>query len=543
MNRRQFALALALAAGVGVALRLWPLTQSPLPFNPDGIVYAGHVDAAIARESLPLGRLAVDELQFTAFLAVLELVTGNPARYVAQPAIAVVGVLPVVVLAAATRAVGGGRGGWARPASALAALLLAIEGLYLHRSMAVDEQTLGLFLVPLAAYSLARARQDRRWLIALATVLLVLPATHNLDSVVLGLVLVATAVLALSRGATLAAVLALGGGTVAYWLYLVGFTLGVAEFTPARIVQSARLTDIPGLLAAWLVLASLAGAWFLNRRARTQRTVLFAVFGVWFALLGANAVVPIFPEMPATNPRILVGVSALVVPAAVAAYGVPVAARRDLGLPFVALVSAVGVFVGVSLTASLTPEYLNTIYRAQTFVHLPVLLFAALGVLALRERVGPARANPLVAVLCAALLVTAAASIPIAYGGLDVVPYEGVTTEAEFAASSFAVERVPGEWASDDHLTRITRYHHPNESYAVLPVYAWLTTGAGPPSCPVFSQRSWTTTGAQFYPKAPATAGESAYRALRDDRHVVYAAGGPDTLILSTPQSADTSGC
>jgi len=537
-----FYLALALAVTAGVALRLWPLTQSPLPFNPDGIVYAGHVDAALARGSLPLGRLAVDELQFTAFLAVLELVTGNPARYVAQPAIAVVGVLPVVVVAAATRAVASGRGGWARPASALAALLLAIEGLYLHRSMAVDEQTLGLFLVPLAAYSLARARQDHRWLVALAAVLLALPATHNLDSVVLGLVLVASAAFALARGATLASALALGGGAVAYWLYLAGFTLGVAELTPATVVQSARLTEIPGLLVAWLVLASLAGAWFLNRRARTQRLVLFGVFGAWFALLGANAVVPIFPEMPATNPRILVGVSVLVVPAAVAAYGVPVATRRDLALPFVALVAAVGAFVGVSLTASLTPEYLNTVYRAQTFVHLPVLLFAALGVAALATRFGLARTSPAVVVLCAVLLVTAAASIPVAYGGLGVVPYEGVTTEAEFAASSFAVERVPGEWASDDHLSRITRYYGPNASYTVLPVYAWLTTGAGPPSCPVLSQRSWTTTGAQFYPKAPATAGESAYRTLRDDRHVVYAAGGPDTLILSTPQFP-TPGC
>jgi hypothetical protein len=543
MNRRRFVLGVSLALLVGVALRLWPLLHSPLPFNPDGIVYAGKVATAIDTGHLPLSEMAVDELQFTSFLLVLQLITGEASLYIAQPTIAIIGVLPVFVVLAAGRRLSTADPSWSRAVAVLAAGLLAVEGLYLHRSMAVDEQTLGLFFVPLGAFALARARQNQRWLVPLLCVLVVLPATHNLDSTIIAFLFLGSSIFYIARGGTLGGSLNWVLGALAYGLYLIGFSLGMARFTPAEIVQGARLTQIPGLLFAWLIVAVFVSAWFINRHPRTQRLTLFAVFGAWFAVLSVNAVVPVFPEMPTTNATILTGVALLLVPVAVASYGVPRGTRTAWGRTFFAQTTAVAAFIGIALTAALTPEYLNTIYRAQTFAHLPVLLFTALGVFAIGTRFDWQPSARPVRVLCVLLVVTAAASIPVAYSGLDAIPYKGVTSEAEFEAGTFTAEHVPGAWASDDHLTRITRYRQPPHAFSVLPVYSWLAGKAPPPSCPVLSQRSWTTTGGQFYPKAPAAISSHEYEETVETRNVVYVAGRPDTLILSTPQSPGDAGC
>lgn len=543
MKRSRFLFVGIVAILVGTGLRAWPLLQSPLPFNPDGIVYAGLTSATVDTGAFPLRRMAVDELQFTAFLSVLELITGSRALYIAQPAIIVVGVLPVTIAVSTARRITPMKASWQRTAGVLAGILLAVEGLYLHRSMAVDEQTIGLFLVPLLAYAIARSREDQRWLLCLGIFLLVLPATHNLDAVIAGLLLIVAAGLYVARGTSLRKGGVLLGGAVAYWLYLGGYMIGLARITPAEIVQSARITDAPGLLLAWIVLAAVGGAWFVNRSARTQRTALFTVLSGWFVLLVLNAVTPVFPGMPTTNTVILWGVGFLVLPMGAAVYGVPLASEPRFGVPFLAQMAAVGTIVGVALTAALTPDYLNTLYRSQTFIHLPVLVFAALGTVAIAQRLGFQSGSWGVRVLSLVVVVSAAVSIPVAYGGLDVVPYKGVTTEAEFSASSFAVEYVSSEWASDDHLSRITRYYGPNRSVSMLPVYSWMHDGAPPPSCPVLSQHSWMTTGGQFYPKSPETVSKDVYEQFRVTRNVVYAGGRVDTLILSTPQQQNTPGC
>lgn len=543
MKRTRFVLATLLVIAVGIALRSWPLLHSPLPFNPDGIKFAGDVSLALKDGVLPLGRMAVDDFQFTAFLTVLSQVTGRQALYVAQPTIAVVGTLPVLIAIAAGRWFGTRFGSdWARVAGVLAGALLAVEGIYLHRSMPVDEQTLGLFLVPLGAYAVARTWTDRRWLIVLVTVLVVLPPTHNLDSSIMGVMLVTAAVFYVAYGATIRAVAVVTAGTVLYWLYLVGYMYGVAATTPAEIIQSARITDVPGLFLAWMLLAAFVGAWFVTKRRRTQRLLVVAGFGSWVALLAVNSVVPVFPGLPTTNSLILIGATLLVVPMLAAAYGAPVITRARYGVPFSALIAAVFGFVGLTLTAALTADYLNTLYRATTFVHLPTLTFAAIGLVALAHRRTWSVTGPWTIVLTTAIVVTAAASIPVAYSGLDALTYKGVTTEGEFEASSFAVEYVHEPWASDDHLTRITQYYGPNQSNSDLPVYSWMQNGP-PPTCPVLSQESWTTTGAQFYPKSPVGVSGTVYDSFVERRHVVYSSGASDTITLSIPREVGRNGC
>lgn len=551
---------------VAVALRAGPLHESPLPFNPDGIIYAGTVRATRGAGELPLAGMAVDELQFTALLALVSEVTGEPALYIAQPAMAVVGAVPVLVAAAVVRRLLArlGGSGWPPVTDAapelvapLAAALLAVSGLTLHRAMAVDEQTAGLLFVPLAVVAFARARRSGRpaWYVAAVSFAVVLPPTHNLDAVLFGLFLVVWAAIEI---ATRPAGSRVGDAAAAasYWGLVLGYFLLVERLTAARIVQSGRLTDALDLFFAWVLLVAIAAPVVAGLRARLQRIVGLVGVGLCFGLLAINAAVPVFPGMPDTATPLLVALLPLVVPSMVAVYALPVGTAEDCeGRALFALGAAVALVIGFSLTAALTPPYLNTLYRVQTFLHLPWAVFAALaiGVWMGRDPTALGRRLPraLPQYVAVVLVVCAAVSIPVAFAGSPMVPYTGVTEEAELTASGHAIHYVQGPWATDDHLSRIGGYHRQGSNTTVegrsargqvSPVYTWLAGGSAP-DCPVLTQRSWTTTGAQFFPKAPLTLSTDQYRIALNRRHVVYTTGGPDPVRLSLPRTPRGTGC
>jgi hypothetical protein len=548
MNRRQALLAVFAAFCVGVAMRSWPLWHSPLPFNPDGIVYARKVHSTVRTGHFPLFEMAVDDVAFTGLLSTVSLVTGVDTLYHSQGVAAIIGTLPVLLVAAIAHRVArliNLIGGKRQFAVALGAWTLAIEGLYLHRSMPVDEQTVGLFLAPLAVLAVVYgATRDRRWWIVAAPALLVLPAVHNLDAFVVALVVTMLAVIAIRqpRLRTAGAYVFLAVG---YWTWLVAYMVGLETFTPASIVQQARLTAVPGLLVAWLVLVGVGLVWFIGQRPQVKRVLLSTVLLGWFGVLGVNALGPIFPGLPATNPTILYGIAPLVVLVALFGLALPPALDVDAGTAMVAQLAAVVVIVGVSLTAALTAEYLNTLYRVQTFAHLPVIAIASVGAgLLLGTKFGIVNrvcGRTLARTIACIVLVASVASIPIAYGGLDVLTYKGVTTTAEFESTGFAHEHVPGAWTSDDHLTRLGRYYTDSNG-SVQPTYAFLT-GSDPPMCPTLSKASWTTVGGQLYPREPASITVARYDELQATSHRVYDTGGTDRITLTLPREPTVTGC
>lgn len=563
--------AVAAVAVVAVAARTLPMYRSPLPFNPDGIVYAGLVAEALADGRLPLARMATDELHFGTFVAVASAVTGVDPMRLGQPVVALVGVGPVVLGVAVARRLGRHRG-WpasrARFAAVLAGVLLAVEGLYLHRAMATDEQTLGLFLVPLGVVAAHRAyRTDRRaWWVATVAVLAALPPLHNLDAMIAALALTALlAVLAvrhsLDRGYAKLAALAAG-----FWLAFAGYHLLAERYTPASIIQQARIADAPGLLVAWVVAVALAGAWFVALRPRHQRALGSVAFAALFGLVGLNATTAVFPGTRATTRELLLLLLPLAVPVWFAVRDAPAVTRLGDGPSLFALGGGVFALVGLALTAALTPEYLGTALRSSTFLHLPVLVAASVGTAAVLAG-RTARTGPVVRVGVAGLVVaSAAASLPVAFGGLSMLTYKGVTTPAEMGATEFAVDHAtvdapPGagasgaggsaarasaagaSWAADDHLARIAPGVRLGAGGARAPVHQWLVGGGGPPDCLVLVQRSWTTTGAQLFPAAPARMSPDAYRSWRATSNVVYAGGGVDPIHAGVPPDGDAEPC
>lgn len=550
VSRTTYRLGALAVLAVGIAVRTGSLHASPLPFNPDGIVYSGHVRIAVGTGELPLSRMPTDDYQFTGLLVAASALTGVDSLAVGQPVAAVVGATTGVLAIPVARRLTGRwlPGDRARSAALLAGGLVAVEGLYLHRSAATDEQTLGLLLVPTAVVALALAPRLRSSWGGVALVgLAALPPTHNLDSVVAGLALSLWAAAGLTdRGGIRPRVrVALLAG---FWAHFVGYNLAVERLTASAIIQTRYLSTAPGVLVAWLIAAATALALARGASDRRLRLLVGGLVAVPFGLVAVNAVGAIFPGLPATDPTLLALLAPLALPCIAAAWAVPLGRGKRLPRGLAALAGAVAVLLGFGLTASLTPEYLNLLYRAQTFLHFPALVAAAAGVaVGLRRSSRSARA-----VAAAAVLVAAAASVPVAFAGLELLPYKGTTTPAELRASGFALAHAPGPVGTDDHLSRISGYYrHEGEAsfrsrpgagrFVTAPVYGWAV-GGEPPPCGVLVRDSWATVGAQFYPEPTVTVSESRLRTLTERRHVVYAGGGASPIAYATPTESDSDG-
>lgn len=525
------------------ALRLGPLYWSPLPFNPDGVGYAARARATVQSGQLPMAEMATDSIGFTGLLSLVSALAGQSPLLVAQPTSAAIGALSVVVGIAIARRLGASIGwpaGRQRQAALVAGLLLAIEGLYLYRSMPTDEQTAGLLLVPAVVLAADRWLRTRRPAWAGLAVVLGVPLAplHNLSGLVgalgvtcvLGVHLVRTPTRGMAGRTLVVGVLV--------WVYTLGYHVAVAAWTPAVIVQADRLVRVPGLFVAWVVASVLGGAWYVTTTDRRQRGAVVSVVVVGFGLLAANAAVAVYPGTTTTSTGLLVALLPLAVPALLAGLVAPRAAADEVvGATLVGLVAGALALVGVAFTATLSFPYLAMAYRAQLFVHVPFLALAGLAVVGVAAKAdrGVVRSTTLVVVV-----VSAGASAPVAYSGLEHLTYKGVTTEAEFAATEYAATHFAG-WATDDHLARVAGYHGGGGSRG--PTYRWLRLGAPPPSCPVLAQLSWTTTGAQFHPQQPAALSERRYRNWKDRNDAVYVVVADDPLVVVLPRGGRTAGC
>lgn len=543
MSNRRLTLGLASVFALGLALRLGPLYWSPLPFNPDGIGYAALARDALATGKIPLAEMATDQIGYTALLAVVSALTGAKPLTAAQPMSAVVGASSVLVGVLLARRLALGAD-WTRAradaAGLVAGLVLALEGVYLYRSMPTDEQTASFLLVPLFVLAVDRWLQTgRRSWAALGVVLFapILPL-HNLTGLVASVAVTVVTTIAVVRRPTRTTFgRSLVAATTA-WLALFGYHRAVAEWTPARIVQSERLLRVPDLFGAWVVLAVVGTAWYLTTSRRVQRGSVVAVLVGLFGLVALNAVQPVFPSTTATSARLLVRLLPLLVLAVVAGLAAHVAPRNDaVGPTTVALVAAPLAIVATGLTARLTFEYLALIFRAHLFVHVPLVALTGVGTLLLaRDRPTWLRSGLVVVVV-----LSAAVTAPLAYAGLELLSYKSVTTEAEFEAVGFAAGTLDG-WTTDDHLARVTSYYD-GSGGGRGSTYRWLRSDGPPPDCPVLSQQSWTTTGAQFYPQPPASLSEGRYRSWQMANHVIYGTSSADPLSVVVPRTNATRGC
>lgn len=529
--RRQ--LVTAAVVSVAVAVRAISLHQSPLPFITDGFVYAGLARDTIASAGIPLSRMATDEIVFSLLLTAVAQITGVPPLYIAQPMSVLLGALPTLLVVAVVKRFGR-RWEWSELQTLIAVIVggsvIAVNGGYLQRSFATDEQTMGLFVVPVLAFAttLAIYYRDWRWGVLAVGTFLVLPPLHNLTGLVGTLTVTVILLWAVVDSADLVPVVVLVGFVGLGWGYLIGYHVLVEQVSGATIVQEGRLVRAPGLFLAWIVLASLGVLWLRTKSGRAQQSVGLFVFGTPFVLLVADTVRSVHPsagEMPPLTTALLLP---LVVSAVFAAVAVSWLGQSDeMGAATVGLLAAPVVIGGFSLSAGVTFEYLHFLIRSHLFVYFPFAVLVAIG--AVRYGGWQRRRRPVVGLVVAVLVVSTVVSAPVAFLGPETRVITGTTTPAEFQGVAFATERVEGEWATDGHLARVAGYF--SESATTGPVLSWARGGAEV-VCPVLAKGSWSRTGVQAAPLPSVSVSDDRYDSWRQMGSVVYSGGDSTALVV-----------
>jgi hypothetical protein len=550
MRRRSYALVVAAVFAIALAMRTISLYWSPLPSTLDGFAYAG-----LARDTLNTGvyplssDLRADFFILTFLTAIAGSVTGKPPVYVLQPMISVIGAAIVVIGIALTRRLGTELG-WpssrVRFAALITGLLLAVEGLFLRRSMETDPEVLGILLALLSVIALHRllSTDDTRWVVPLAVFLFVYPLLHFFSTFNAAVGLVAVSSLMVfakpSRRIVLVGSAVVGG----FWLYFIAYFELVEWFELLRVSYVSQVKANPGLFVAWILVLIFGAAWYQRTSNRTQRAVFLAPLVVLFVLVIVNVFQPIYPGTIRSPPEVAILISFLAIPVVFAGYATPAISKEYThAIPVIGMFAAPLVIIYFSLTASLTPDFFATGMRAQTFMH--VSAFVLVGLAAAMVFHTRSLSSPSWRVLRVAaigvLVVGALVTTPLAFVSLDTFHYPATTTESEFEASEFASKQIPETWASQHGEDQIAaQYFEGGGSRA--PTREWLTGGAAP-QCPVISHESWVTHGAFLWPAQPHRISADEYASFVAERNLVYTSNGYDAIAVTEPASDAESGC
>ena len=552
-TKHQYLIATLAVFAVAFGMRTLTLYWSPYPATTDGFGYAALARDTIAVGHLPIDQFRADNFVFANGLTMLSTITDTKPVRMAQLLIAVLGAASCLTAVAIVRRIGTGLNmppRRVRYAAVLAGMCLAVEGIYLRRTGVADEEAIGILLVPLLAIAVHRAIRSRRiaWILLSIVLTVTFPLVHTFSTVVAALTILGVLTTQVLRAPT-ARVATVGVALVGgFWGYFALYYDAAARFG-LTVPYTGRILAFPGLFVAWLIVLVIGILWLRSTSPRLQRSTLLGIVGVGYAILAANAFLPVFPGTVTTPLPILVLVSVFLVPVALGSYGLPLAApsSRD-GAVVIGLLVAPIIEVFFALTASLTPEFFGTVMRTQTFVHFPLFVLASLAavggfrIYSERQQSGTSR-HSLRAILGVVLLLSAAVTAPLAFVDLDTVTYPSTTTPSEFQGVTFGADHVSGQWATEHSLWKVGILYYPSRTQvSYMPIATWLDGGPSP-TCPVLSAQSWTTTGAHLFPSAPKTIDSDQYQKWLSSHDLIYASSGRNPLSLVVPTNHVRSEC
>ncbi|HYM40550.1 MAG TPA: hypothetical protein VEY12_10510 [Thermoplasmata archaeon] len=526
---------LALVASLyafALALRLVPLTFSPLPYNIDGFPLA-----RIAAQITGTGTWRINPVDpnwYNEMMPVYSLVWSSASQLGGlDPLLYLQAVLPFVLATAVLPAYLLGVKAAGHPAAGFASgLFVAAFGSFLSLTSMGMKESLALVLLPTVILVFAERRDPRKRALALL-LLLILPFLHQLsDFLVLGMVaalVVLTHARAIQRGRFAARALLLdiatgpGPAVLAYAYYVVVSMPDLDAVTSPDAL--ALFLGVTTLLSALLV--RMARPSSLRPGARLVRPVgpILLVPAIAFVALLVDARTDLFAGVLGTQPAlvpIFLAAAALVV---FAFLGYQLLRRTANPLTDLALA------MGIAPVALVLFAFLRgldglsqvLVYRSFDFLDYGLALAVGVGFAYSWHRLGRTPARLALAVGLLGLLL---ATTPIAWNTQAVFGVDNVTTSSEFQALAVLASLHPSNVTTDQRLADVGRLWFGLPTDPTLP-YRLRDNGSISGHDYALVLDRWTSIGAQVHPQPNIILSPTILSALLRANRVVFAAGPP----------------
>ncbi len=516
---------------LALALRLVPLTFSPLPYNIDGFPLA-HIAAQITST----GSWQIhpqDPNAYNEMMPVYSLVWSSASQLAGLDPLAYLQtVLPLVLATVVLPAYLLGVKATGHPAAGFAAgLFIASFGSFLSVTTMGMKESVALVLLPTVVLLFSERRDPRKRGLAFL-LLLLLPFLHQLsDFLILGMVaalVVLTHARAVQRGRfsvrSLLLDIATGPGpaVVAYVYYV---TVDMPDLSAVTSPDALALfLGVTLLLSALLVhMTRPASVRTGARLVRPAGPILFVPV-VAFAALLVNARMDLFAGVLETQPAlepIMVAVVALV---AFAFLGYQL--LRRTANRFSDLVIAMGIapvaLVLFAFLRGLDGLSQVLVYRSFDFLDYGLAVAVGAGFALVWRRLRRRDAARLL--LAAGFLGILLATTPIAWNTQAVFGVDNVTTPSEYQALAVLASLHAGNVTTDQRLADVGRMWFGLSTDPNLPfVLQGNRTVSGPAFALVMDR--WTTVGAQIHPQPNVVLSVPALVAFLSANRIVYVAG------------------
>ncbi len=517
---------------LAVAVRLLQLLLSSLPFNIDS-----YAQISIAGGMLQTGHWGLGEESPNAYnqkmpflpllLASTSSVTGVQPLTLSSPLIILVSLAGILGVYALAYTLSRSRG-----VAVVSASVLALLGPYVFLSSTLMKEALALALLPILVLTFLR-RQDGRMRGLAALILLILPLTHHLSTLMgfgfIGITMVLQHAQAHWRGRwswrhlTLDLILVPGLFSFAIWYYTyvrLEFFRDVWRTNEiALFLATALLVSTAGLL---LMSHRRARPWFALSKSRLLASLVdqksLVIIGAILLVL-ANSQRALFPGTILTSP-LLLGVAAAYIPLALLALvGINVF-RLSGGLEKALILGLVLVpftVITFAFLRGLDPLSHTLVYRSFDFLDYGL----ALGVgTALFRKMSSIRRAAMAAVVSAALLTT----LPLAYSTEALLQVQNTTYEYELSAIARLEEGGATAVLSDQRLGDVVAMSAGLRGDRTLP-FMIMQGQRPPPGSILLLEEQWASRGAQVHPQPFLLIKEDLLASLINENNLVYHGG------------------
>jgi hypothetical protein len=514
----------------GLALRLVPLTFSPLPYNIDGFPLA-----RIAEQVAGSGSWRIDTADpnwYNQLMPVYSLLWSSTAQLGGLDPLAFLQtIMPFLLATAVLPAYLLGVKATGHPAAGFAAgLFIASFGSFLSLTSMGMKESVALILLPAVVLLFAERHDPKKRALAFL-LLLLLPFVHQLsDFLILGMVaalVVLTHARVTQRGRFSGRLLLLdiatgpGPAVAAYGYYV---AVGMPDLDAVTAPDALALfLGVTILLAALLVrmgrpVPLRPGA----RVVRPMGPILF-VPAIAFVALLANVRTDLFAGVLQTQPAllpILLAVTALVVLAFLGYQLLRRTANRATDLVLAMGIAPVALVLFAFLRG-LDGLSQVLVYRSFDFLDYGLAVALGVGFAYAWRRLGSAPAR---LALTSALLGVLLATTPIAWNPQAVLGVNDTTTPAEFQALALLASLHPANVTTDQRLADIGRMWFGLPTDSTLPFLLRDNHTVSGPGFALVLDR-WVTVGAQVHPQPNVVLSAPTLAAFLASGRIVFASG------------------